>query len=63
MIIGTRKVLGAQVKGGTINKKMKYRIFRDGKIIANNLELANLKHFKDEVSSVEEGKECGLSFI
>lgn len=61
--IGVRTVYGAVIKNGMINKKHKFKITRDGKLIAKDLDLANLKHFRDEVSSIDEGKECGLTFV
>lgn len=53
---------GAVVKSGLINRKHKFKITRDGKILAKDLDLSNLKHFREEVSSIDEGKECGLTF-
>jgi translation initiation factor IF-2 len=32
-------------------------------VIYKDVEIVNLKHYKDEVTSVEEGKECGISFL
>lgn len=58
-----RTVYGAAIKSGLINKKHKFKITRDGKLIAKDLDLANLKHYKEEVSTVDEGKECGLTFV
>ena len=39
------------------------RLLRGGKVIASDLEIANLKHFKEEVDRIESGKDCGLSII
>lgn len=36
---------------------------RGGKVVAADLEIANLKHFKEEVDRIESGKDCGLSII
>lgn len=39
------------------------RLLRGGKVIASDLEISNLKHFKEEVDRIESGKDCGLSII
>ncbi|CAD8076580.1 unnamed protein product [Paramecium sonneborni] len=59
----SRKIYGLSVTNGILNKKCKVRILRSGKVIASDLEIANLKHFKEEVDRIESGKDCGLSII
>ena len=53
-------IAGSLVTSGTIRRSGKVRVIRDGKQIAD-VELANLKRFKDEVKEVSSGYECGIS--
>ena len=53
-------IAGSIVTSGTIKRDAKVRVIRDGKQIAD-VELANLKRFKDEVKEVSSGYECGIS--
>ncbi|MBR7061135.1 MAG: translation initiation factor IF-2, partial [Eubacterium sp.] len=53
-------IAGSIVTSGTIKRNCKVRIIRGGKQIAD-VELANLKRFKDEVKEVSSGYECGIS--
>jgi len=48
------------VTGGVIRRNAKVRVIRDGKTIADNLDLASLKREKDDAAEVREGFECGL---
>ena len=65
---GPIRVAGVHVTSGSIksNKSGKeeyvFRIFRNGNLIADDIENAELKRFKDIVHEVESGNECGLSF-
>ncbi|CAD8054340.1 unnamed protein product [Paramecium sonneborni] len=59
----SRKIYGLTVTHGILNKKCRVRILRGGKVFASDLEIANLKHFKEEVDRIESGKDCGLSII
>ncbi|KAM3133374.1 hypothetical protein pb186bvf_014535 [Paramecium bursaria] len=59
----TRKVYGIKVTNGLIEKKNKMRVLRGGQIIVQDIEIINLKHFKDEVTEAGRGKECGICFI
>ncbi|CAD8142795.1 unnamed protein product [Paramecium octaurelia] len=59
----SRKIYGLTVTHGILNKKCRVRLLRGGKVVAADLEIANLKHFKEEVDRIESGKDCGLSII
>ncbi len=54
------KIAGCMVTAGTIRRNAKVRIVRDGKVVADNLDLASLKRERDDASEVREGFECGL---
>ena len=56
--VGT--VAGCYVTDGYINRKNKIRIIRDG-IVIHEGEISALKRFKDDVSEVKYGYECGVS--
>ena len=56
--IGT--VAGSYVTDGFITRKNKIRIIRDG-IVVHDGEIDQLKRFKDDVSEVKAGYECGIS--
>ncbi len=53
-------VAGCMVKKGKIHRNDRLRIIRDGIVIYEG-ELNQLKRFKDDVSEVAEGYECGMS--
>ena len=53
-------IAGSLVTSGHIKRDGKVRVIRDGKQIAD-VELANLKRFKDDVKEVSSGYECGIS--
>lgn len=53
-------IAGSLVTSGTITRDGRVRVIRGGKEIAD-VELANLKRFKDEVKVVSSGYECGIS--
>ena len=53
-------IAGSLVTSGTIRRNGKVRVIRDGKQIAD-VELENLKRFKDEVKEVSSSYECGIS--
>ncbi|CAK8996260.1 Translation initiation factor IF-2 [Durusdinium trenchii] len=57
---GTWIVAGCQVKSGTIGKKSRLRVVRDGEVVAES-GLDSLRHFKDDVDVVKEGQECGIT--
>ena len=55
-------IAGCVVTSGNIKRGGKVRVVRDGREIAN-VEIANLKRFKDEVKEVSSGYECGISLV
>lgn len=56
--VGT--IAGCMVMDGTITRNSKVRVVRDG-IVAYTGEILALKRFKDDVSEVRQGYDCGLS--
>lgn len=56
--VGT--IAGCMVTDGTINRNSKVRLVRDG-IVVHDGEILALKRFKDDVSEVRQGYECGIS--
>ena len=58
--VGT--IAGCFVTDGTIVRKSKVRLIRDG-IVVYTGELDSLKRFKDDVKEVKRGYECGLSIL
>lgn len=54
-------VAGCIVRGGTITRGAKARITRQGVVVTENLEIAGLRRFKDDVTEVREGFECGIN--
>lgn len=65
---GPIHIAGVNVATGSLksNKPGKaefiYRVFRNGALVADEIQNAELKRFKDTVHEVESGNECGLSF-
>jgi translation initiation factor IF-2 len=55
------KAAGLLVTEGVIRKALKARITREDVIIYNG-EIASLRRFKDDVSEVRAGLECGVTF-
>ena len=54
-------VAGSLVRSGEIRRGAKARITRNGVVITENLEVAGLRRFKDDVTEVREGYECGIN--
>ena len=61
-ISGVGTVSGCYVTSGKIYRNCKVRIVRDGIIIQEG-EIQALKRFKDDVKEVNNGYECGMSFV
>jgi translation initiation factor IF-2 len=53
-------VAGCIVRSGTINRGSKVRLVRDGIVVSENLSVDSLRRFKDDVTEVREGYECGI---
>jgi translation initiation factor IF-2 len=58
--IGT--IAGCRVTDGLIRRQAKARLIRDG-VVAWEGDIATLKRFKDDVSEVKSGYECGISLV
>ncbi len=56
--IGT--IAGCFVSDGKAVKNAKARLIRDSVVIRDELSIASLKHFKDDVREVKAGLECGV---
>jgi translation initiation factor IF-2 len=54
-------IAGSIVRSGEIRRGAKARITRDGVVITEGLEIAGLRRFKDDVTEVREGYECGIN--
>ncbi|CRI33677.1 translation initiation factor IF-2 [Helicobacter heilmannii] len=55
--VGT--IAGCMVVDGVINKGIKVRLIRDG-VVVHVGKIVSLKRFKDDVSEVSKGYECGI---
>ncbi len=56
--VGT--IAGCMVTDGTFTRKTRVRVVRNG-IVLHTGEIQDLKRFKDDVSEVRQGYECGIS--
>ncbi|MGO1423959.1 MAG: translation initiation factor IF-2, partial [Brachybacterium sp.] len=54
-------IAGSIVRSGLIKRGAKARITRNGTVIAENIEVAGLRRFKDDVTEVRDGYECGIN--
>jgi translation initiation factor IF-2 len=54
-------IAGCLVQDGEIKRNAKARLVRDGVVVAENLTIAGLRRFKDDVTEVREGFECGIN--
>ena len=54
-------IAGSIVRSGLIKRGAKARITRDGVVLTEGLELSGLRRFKDDVTEVREGFECGIN--
>jgi len=60
-VTGVGKVAGCLVTEGTARRSAGVRLLRDNVVIHEGT-LKTLKRFKDEVSEVQSGQECGMAF-
>ena len=54
-------IAGSIVRSGEIRRGARARITRAGVVVAENVEVAGLRRFKDDVTEVREGYECGIN--
>ncbi len=54
-------IAGSIVRSGVIRRGAKARITREGVVLTEGLELTGLRRFKDDVTEVREGFECGIN--
>ena len=54
-------VAGCLVRNGEIKRNTKARLVRDGAVVAEDLTIVGLRRFKDDVTEVREGFECGIN--
>ena len=52
-------IAGSYVKSGVIRRNAKARLIRDGVVVYDG-KIASLRRFKDDVSEVRDGFECGI---
>lgn len=53
-------IAGCMITDGHIQRGSKMRVFRDGKMIVEDLTIDTLKRLKDDVKEVKTGFECGI---
>jgi translation initiation factor IF-2 len=53
-------VAGCIVRTGVIHRGNKARLIRDGVVISESLTVDSLRRFKDDVTEVRDGYECGI---
>ncbi len=54
-------IAGSIVRSGEIRRGTRARITRRGVVVSENVEVAGLRRFKDDVTEVREGFECGIN--
>ncbi|MGL5829927.1 MAG: translation initiation factor IF-2, partial [Angustibacter sp.] len=54
-------IAGSLVRSGEIKRGTRARIVRSGTVIGEGIEIAGLRRFKDDVTEVREGFECGIN--
>jgi translation initiation factor IF-2 len=53
-------VAGVIVRSGTFTRNAKARVIRDGVVVGDSLAIESLRRFKDDVTEVRDGFECGI---
>jgi len=53
-------IAGSLVRSGEIRRNTKARVLRSGTVVRDSLTVESLRRFKDDVTEVREGYECGI---
>jgi len=53
-------IAGSIVRSGEIRRNSRARVVRDGIVLGQGLHITSLRRFKDDVTDVREGFECGI---
>jgi translation initiation factor IF-2 len=53
-------IAGCLVTSGTIRRNARARVVRDGVVVTDNVSIESLRRFKDDVTEVRDGFECGI---
>ncbi|UQN15939.1 translation initiation factor IF-2 [Gulosibacter sp. ACHW.36C] len=53
-------IAGCLVQSGTITRNAKARVIRNGVVVGDGLAIESLRRFKDDVTEVRDGFECGI---
>ena len=56
------RIAGCRVREGVVRRGARVRIIRDDVVVLELGTLQTLKRFKDEVTEVQSGQECGMAF-
>ncbi|GAA2226447.1 hypothetical protein GCM10010232_09930 [Streptomyces amakusaensis] len=54
-------IAGVLIRSGEVKRNTKARLLRDGKVIAESLNIEGLRRFKDDVTEIREGFEGGIN--
>ncbi|WP_369392218.1 translation initiation factor IF-2 [Streptomyces sp. CG1] len=54
-------IAGVLIRSGEVKRNTKARLVRDGKVVAENLNIEGLRRFKDDVTEIREGYEGGIN--
>lgn len=57
---GAPTVAGLEVRVGLISQSLRYKVIREGQVVAENLTANSLRRHKQDVREVPKGMECGL---
>lgn len=55
-------VAGCKCTKGSFTRSLEYKLLRNNELIAKDMKVKTLKHFKDDVNEILKGRECGISF-
>ncbi len=54
-------IAGVLIRSGEVKRNTKARLIRDGKVVAEDLNIQGLRRFKDDVTEIREGFEGGIN--